>query len=473
MKAAVSAAGMTAAEIEAFKTGLTPQEAMERAGAALAEHAARFSRIFVCAWCGNNGGDGFVAARLLHDAGKTVAVRVFGDPKKLSDHARKNYEAIRPLITEEPMDDPDCVIDALFGIGFHGELTGEARAAAALVNGYRGKAYVLAADVPSGLSADTGKLAEGGVTADETVTFGAWKYGHFLGLDACGHVSVQDIGIPVISGVFVPEKADIVLRLQKLPASAHKGTCGHVGVIAGSRGMEGAGALAALAALRSGAGKVSLSVPEACVPFYDRRAPEIMVSVRRSVKDFIRDKDTVLFGPGLGRDGENEALLDELLETCTVPLIIDADGLWFLTREKLKNARCEILLTPHMGEAAHLFGCPISDLMADPFGASRRFLSGLNAKLLLKSHYHLTTVGETQVLSHWGCPGMATAGSGDVLAGLTAGLRLRHSGEDTLLLASYLHGTAGRLAEKEKTPWAMIASDVCEQLPAAFKTLTE
>ncbi len=459
---------MQKAEERAFKNGLDPREAMFNAGKCVFERAKRFSDILIVAGAGNNGGDGFVCADLLKKAGKNVTVVLIGDVSRLSDHAKYFFDKIS--ISKTFPQNPDCVIDALFGIGFHGTLEGAFLEGAKKINSYRGKSHIIAVDVPSGLNAVTGET-EYSVIADETVTFGAYKTGQLIGkgADVCGRLTLCDIDIPVESDTFYIEKDDI--HLPDIPRTAHKGTMGHVGVIAASFGMEGAGALCAISALRTSAGKVSLCVPQECTGFYSGRAPEVMLCVRDDIKKFIADKDAVVFGPGIGRDAASKELLEEIISVCRCPLIIDADGLYYASAEILRRAKCPVAVTPHMGEASRLFGVSIKELSCKPTEYASCFARESGAAVLLKSNYNVISDGKTNLISAFGCAGMATAGSGDTLAGILAGaILLQKNVLEGIKLASYIHGTAGRIAEEKHTAYAMTASDISENIGAAFKT---
>lgn len=249
----------------------------------------------------------------------------------------------------------------------------------------------------------------------------------------------------------------------KSKKTAHKGTQGHIGIIAGSFGMEGAAMLASAAAIKSGAGKVSLAVSEDIKKNFTRRAPEVMLTLRSD--EFISDKDVVLFGCGIGRKEDNKKILEFLIENCTCPLVIDADGLYFLTKEHLKKAKCPVILTPHMGEASRLFKVNMGDLIKNPVEIAMEFARETGATVLLKSNYNLVVNKDEAYISTFGCPGMATAGSGDVLAGIVASMvHIMPTNIEASINASYLHGTAGNFAQKEKTPYGVTASDILNNI---------
>ncbi len=469
MKYVVTPKEMLEAENTAFASGLEPLKAMDTAGNHIYEFAKAFDRILVVAGAGNNGGDGFKAACELHNSGKSVDVLFVGDKSKLSAHALHFYEKAVSLITDEIKADYQLVIDALFGIGFKGTLKDDFLDAVRLINSFKEKAHILSVDIPSGLNGLTGE-AENAVCADTTITFQAKKLGHIIGkgADFSGELIVKDIGIDLASAVLYPEPEDV--ELNKIAPTAHKGTQGHIGIIAGSLGMEGAALLASSAAIKTGAGKVSLAVDKNIISNFSHRAPEIMVTSRESTPDFIKDKSVVLFGCGIGRGADNKEILDTLINNCTCPLVIDADGLFFLTKEHLRNAKCPVILTPHMAEAARLFNTDIVTLLSAPIENCRKFHLETGATILLKSNYNLTVSFDGMFISQFGCKGMSTAGSGDVLAGLVAGaVNLQKNITEGVLLGAYLHGTAGRYAEKEKTEYAMTASDIINNIYNAFK----
>lgn len=451
---------MQNAEMRAFQNGLEPYVAMERAGTFVFSEAEKYNKILVVASSGNNGGDGFVAAMKLNELGKKVDVLFVGKEEKLSAHARKFYEKIKDNIISAPKNDYDCVIDAIFGIGFYGQIKGEFLNAVNLINSFKGKAKIISVDIPSGLNGLTGE-AENAVMADTTITFQAEKLGLIInkGADFSGEIKVCNIGIDVSSEVKRVNKVDF----PKIKNTAHKGTMGHIGIIAGSFGMEGAAMLASASAIKSGAGKVSLAVSEDIKNNFTLRAPEVMVTLRN--EDFIKDKDVVLFGPGIGRKEDNKKILEFLIKNCNVPLVIDADGLYFLTKDLIKNAKCPIILTPHMGEASRLFNVGVGELIKNPVEITKEFVKETGVTIILKSNYNLIVDKNETYISAFGCPGMATAGSGDVLAGIVSSMvHIMPNYIDALINASYLHGTAGNIAQKEKTPYGVTASDILNNI---------
>lgn len=460
MKFVVTPEKMQEVEKLSFKNGLEPYDAMEKAGTYVFLETEKYNKILVVANSGNNGGDGFVAAMKLKEAGKRVHVLFIGKAEKLNSHAKKFYDKIKNDIIKEPENDYDCVIDAIFGIGFRGEAEGVFLDAINLINSFKNKAKIISVDIPSGLNGLTGE-AENAVMADTTVTFQAEKIGLIInrGADFSGEIKVKDIGIEISSDLKRVDKVDF----PKIKNTVHKGTQGHIGVIAGSFGMEGAAMLASAASIKAGAGKVSLAVSEDIKNNFTLRAPEVMLTLRND--NFVKDKDVVLFGCGIGRSKDNEEILKYLIKNCRVPLVIDADGLYFLKKDLIKKAQCPIIITPHMSEASRLFNVSIGELIKNPVEITREFAKNTGVTVLLKSNYNLIVDKNEAYISTFGCPGMATAGSGDVLAGITASMvHIMPSYIEALINASFLHGKAGRLAQKEKTPYGVIASDILNNI---------
>ena len=271
-----------------------------------------------------------------------------------------------------------------------------------------------------------------------------------------------------------PTINEIAPLLPEIKDTVHKGDLGHIGVIAGSLGMEGAAILATKALTKMCVGKITLAVPKDIINNFSSRAPEVMVTNRDNLTEFIKDKDVVLFGCGFGRGEDNKKTAEFLLNNCSCPIIIDADGLYFLTKDMLKSAKCPVILTPHLKEASRLFNCTIDDLIKDPQKITSDFAKETKVTILLKSHYNFITDGNEKYLCHFGTKGMAKGGSGDVLAGITAGaVNLTNSSVKGCLLASFIHGFAGKQAQKEKTEYSMTPSDIIDNIYKAFIELNK
>jgi NAD(P)H-hydrate epimerase len=459
---------------------------MQRAGdaacAAVRRHWPAARAIAVLCGPGNNGGDGYVVARLAQAAGLDVRTLTFSDPKSLRGDAALAWrdfaaaggrtEAFRAGAFERA----DLVVDALLGTGLKRPLAGEFRAAIELMN--RAARPVLALDVPSGLDADSG-LADGGlaVRATRTLAFVALKSGYYLG-EAADHVGTLEFaGLGLAPGVRANET--VVLRridggiaglaLPPRLRSAHKGDHGHV-VIVGGHAMPGAAQLAGEAALRAGAGLVTVATSaEAAVAVLAGR-PELIVRVAETQQelDDLLAAGTIAIGPGLGTRPETERAIDTALRV-PAGIVLDADALNHLAAHPRRSDRW--ILTPHPGEAARLLGLKTNDVQRDRLGAVRALVARYGGTCVLKG-INTLVFGETP--TPWVCdrgnPGMATAGSGDVLTGVIAALLA--STREPLLAAvagAFLHAEAGDRAARAGVR-GMIASDIVGELRGVVNT---
>ena len=441
-------------------------------------------------WCGpgNNGGDGVAAARLLLEMGWRVKCVLVGDRERMTDDClemeRRLAEAGGMLEDFDPEDQErymgyDVAIDALFGVGLARDLEGDAALAAHMTR--RGTGWVVSADVPSGVHADTGDVMGAAVKADVTVTFSRGKPGLFVGKGAVhsGRVVVADIGIPeelypegACSTVLVERE---LLHLRRRPVDGHKGDFGRVFILAGSRGYTGAAALCARAAVRGGAGLVTVAVPEDVYPIVAVKCDEAMVQPwpedDGELVEQAKGCDAALIGPGLGQGERAERLVLKLMKELTCPVILDADGLNLISRHiNILDERepMTTTLTPHDGEFARLSGCELP--IRDRLGTARAFAERHHCILALKGHRTITTAGGACLINSTGNPGMAKGGSGDALAGLMAALTAQKAA-DPSVLAVWLHGRAGDLAAEDKGEYGMTPSDLIEQIPYAIKEL--
>jgi NAD(P)H-hydrate epimerase len=423
---------------------------MERAGFAVALEAARLgagygSRVVVLAGAGNNGGDGYVAARHLARRGAVVTVLALGEPRtKLASDAatawRRHGGTVRPL--DHPVE-ADLIIDAVFGVGFHGELP------AAVTAWESHPAPVVAVDVPSGLNGTTGEAALGTIAADVTVALSHYKVGHFLGAgpDVSGKVTLAELGLPPAEPTLLLCEVEDALRPPRRRV-AHKWSAGSVAVVGGSEGMAGAAVLAAKAALRFGAGAVATFVPGALAAELDAAHPEIMT---RGVGDGASWRgvapaavvaaterfDVLIVGPGLG--GDCEELVAGVLDSARQPVVLDADGLNASSVDILDRRAAETVLTPHAGEFARLTGDEAS------YQAAMTLAATTDTVVLLKGPATIVAdQGSTPWLVVSGGAELATVGSGDVLAGMIGALRARGvEGAAAARSAAYWHGEAG------------------------------
>lgn len=442
---------------------------------------------------GNNGGDGLAVARLLLGEGWGVKCVLVGNREKMTSDSREMerrlLEAGGALEDFQPDHRGDYMgydvtIDALFGVGLHSDLRPDAAEAVSCM----GSAWwTVAVDMPSGVNADTGELMGLAVKADVTVTFSLAKRGLFVGKGAVhsGRVVVADIGVP--RDLLQNEEGFPMVTVEKPTfrprrRDAHKGDFGKVFILGGSRGYTGAPCLAARAAVRGGAGLVTVAVPEDIYPIVAAKCcDEAMVwPVPGSYEELLKiaqAADIVLIGPGLGQSGEVEKRVLSLLRDITCPVILDADGLNILSRhiDVLDKRSAPTVLTPHDGEFARLIGCALP--IYDRLGVAEKFVkTHPNAILVLKGHRTITAASDGQghvrcFINTTGNPGMAQGGSGDALGGLMASLCAQ--GEKDIVSAVWLHGRAGDLAAQEKGERGMTVGDLIEAIPYAIKECEE
>ncbi|MCD8376038.1 MAG: NAD(P)H-hydrate dehydratase, partial [Oscillospiraceae bacterium] len=434
---------------------------------------------------GNNGGDGVAAARLLLKQGWSVRCFLVGRREKMTEDCREMERRLREAggrledFEEEPPEGEfDAAVDALFGIGLNSPLRPEAARAAAWMNRL---GRVVSADIPSGVHADTGEALGCAVRAAVTVTFSTGKPGLFVGDGAVcsGRVVVEDIGIP--ADLLAQPCRTAVTEKPLLPRrarAAHKGDFGRLLIVAGSLGYTGAPILASRAAVRSGAGLVTLAVPEEIYPITAVRCEEAMAVPLPENPEALLERaagcGAVLLGPGLGQGERAEKLTLALLERLEKPVILDADGLNILSRhiDVLDNRPAPTVLTPHDGEFARLSGCPLP--ITDRLQAARAFAQAHRCVLVLKGHRTITAFPDGRcAVNPTGNPGMARGGAGDALAGLLAGLWVQFPREETVPTAVWLHGRAGDLAARDRGEYGMTVGDLLERLPEAMMECEE
>lgn len=471
MERIITPGRMQAMEQEFMRdTGTPGLLLMERAAQAVAERLLAMTdrgAVFLCG-PGNNGGDGYAAARLFAAAGRDAWVWALSDPEKLAGDARENWQRcvaagipVRRLDAMPQRAPEGCgaVVDALFGTGLARPLDGLYADAVHWMNACG--LSVLAVDMPSGTS-------ELMVCAAETVAFHLRKPAHVLypGRLLLGHVTVADIGIPYDASpedYLAMSDADVPALLPARPENAHKGTCGHALVLAGSFGMAGAAGLCANAALRGGAGLVTVACPEAIVPTVQQLAPCATCVTHAQLPEAVQGKVAIAVGPGLGRDAAVGALLAALL-TQPVPQVWDADALNWLA-ENPARLGSRIVITPHPGEAARLLGCATGDVTADPLAAAQALHTRYGAVALLKGATTVIVANERRALNLSGTPGMATGGSGDVLTGLIAALLAQGLAPlDAAQLGAFLHGRAGEATAARRGIRSMTAADLLDAL---------
>ncbi len=457
---------------------------MCRAGeAAFADILEQFDRVqqwLVVCGAGNNAGDGYVIARLALDAGIDVVTMALTEPQQLRGDAQRAWQDFKDAggttVTFDPelLATADVVIDALLGTGIDRPVSGIYREAIEAI--CQASLPVVAIDMPSGLNGNTGAIMGVAVSADLTVTFVGLKQGFYLGAgpDLVGEIRFYDLAIPAeaIAGIkptlrrFMAD--DLATALPPRHPTDHKGRFGHVLVVGGNRGMGGAARLAGEAALRSGAGRVSIATHPEVAAYIGADRPELMVRGIDSVSDLdqlIARASVIALGPGLGQDDWSRGLLRQVL-TVAQPKVLDADALNLLAATPMH--RDDWVLTPHPGEAATLLGQSTADVQGDRLSALHELNVRYGGVTVLKGHGTLTgAVGELPFLIDRGNPGMATAGMGDVLTGIVAGL-LAQWPEQPLVVAAaavFAHAVAGdRAAVRGQR--GLLAGDLFAELRA-------
>lgn len=437
---------------------------------------------------GNNGGDGIATARFLLREGWRVKCVLVGERKKMTGDSREMERRLIEWGGSLEQFDPECrqeyvgydvAIDALFGVGLHSELRSDAQEAVRMMKWAQ---WVVSADIPSGIHADTGEELGRAVKADVTVTFSVGKPGLYVGKGAVnsGRVVVADIGVPED----LPDEEACTTAVMDQPClprrrrDAHKGDFGKLFIVAGSVGYTGAPALAAAAAVRCGAGLVTLAVPEEIYPIAAVKCDEAMVwpwpEQYEDILEKARSCDAVLIGPGLGQSDRAKRIVLGLLRDLTCPVILDADGLNILSKhmDVLDQRSALTILTPHDGEFARLSGCDLP--VANRLSTAREFAVRHNCVLVLKGHRTITAAWSGKcVINTTGNPGMARGGSGDALAGLIAGMFVQGKTPDHVAQAVWIHGRAGDLAAADKGEYGMTVGDLIGQIPYAMKECEE
>ena len=468
------------------QTALQASDLMQYAGEGIAEALMRFAQlhqlqnptVLFLAGSGNNGGDAFIAAYELADQGWGVCCLLAGLPDRLKEPAAAAYKraiqsGIEVIASPDPADwsiepEADIVVDALVGTGVKGAPQGVMAAAIKRADQLADDRLIVAVDMPSALQ----------VRADLTLALGLPKtaMAQAEAAEVCGRIDVIDIGIPsaLVEGVAGADEELLVAQdlralFKRRARRSHKGQYGHLLCIGGSYGMSGAITLAAQAGMRSGAGWVSVQTAVAIEASVAVAVPEAMVASEPPE----RPADAVLMGPGMGCNGlMRERVLGELVRS-EIPLVLDADALGVLTDDlaSLREAQRPMVLTPHPGEFAKLFGLPIAEVEADRVAMVRMAAMRLGVVMILKGARTLIASPEGKVaINSTGNPGMASAGMGDLLAGLVGGLLAQGLAPFEAACAGvWLHGTAGDIAAAAGAEHSLIAGDLLKTLPDAFR----
>ena len=499
---------------------------MENAGAAAAHYSvvrfgtAAAGRAVILCGKGNNGGDGLVCARRLKEkvSGSNPVVLLFAQPSALKGDAAVNLEKWKKaggtlrIVADEKLWQGErdlvaaasLVIDALLGTGLSGPVEGLLRTVIDDVNSLCRRARVFSLDIPSGMSSDTGESPGASIRAGATLAYAAPKLGELLppNCDSVGKLSVAEIGIPQQVLDENPEfqfhwatPGDYAALPLDREASGHKGSYGHVLVVAGSLGKTGAAALAGIAALRAGAGLVTIATPESCVPVVASFYPELMVEPLPetdartiSMRSFdygrfdalLAGKTVLALGPGITTYPETQEFVHAVLRDCSLPVILDADGLNAFTRrlQHLRSRRwANLVLTPHPGELSRMIGRGTAEVQGRRLETAVEAATIAGAPVILKGYRSILAMPDGRAWFHGpGNPGMATGGTGDALTGILAGLTAQFGTENwerVLSLGVYLHGLAGDRAAEELGQEGMTATDLIRNIPPAFQRLKQ
>jgi ADP-dependent NAD(P)H-hydrate dehydratase / NAD(P)H-hydrate epimerase len=482
---------------------------MENAGTAVADyvlsHHSVAAHIVVFCGKGNNGGDGFVAARKLRERGKNVDVILLADPKELRGDAAVMFAKLSTAATvirssselKQTTQSPhaDLFIDAILGTGFKPPVTGLYAEAIALIS--TSGVPVVAVDIPSGADADTmGPQGERIARADAVVTFTAPRPAHVFSTLTSGPTVVAPIGSPpeaIISSLKlnVITAPDLAAFVAPRPADSNKGIYGHVLVVGGSLGKAGAAAMAGLAPLRTGAGLSTVATAKSVLgtvaafhpemmtePLPETDAGSISARAREKIEALAKGKSVVAIGPGISRDPETVDLVRGLIAGLQSSIVLDADGLnAFDGRTAELNGKGRTLvITPHPGEMARLVNSSVAEVQKDRLGVARRFAQEHEVIVVLKGYRSLVVKPDGEAwVNMTGNPGMSTGGTGDILTGITAGMIAQHPKDAfrAVLAAVHLHGLSGDVMKAVVGEHSMVATDLLQGLPVAFRVLRQ
>jgi hydroxyethylthiazole kinase-like uncharacterized protein yjeF len=511
----VTASEMSAIDRETIRGHVPGIDLMERAGKGVADELLRYakppktSRIVIVCGRGNNGGDGLVVSRLLRRKGYRPKTYLLGGSSEITGDALTNLRRCRKAgITIRETDSKtgkamaalvddlakaDLIVDAVFGTGFSGIPKGQAQDVINEINA--SPAIKVAVDIPSGVDSSTGR-ATVAVEADLTVTMALPKRGHLLlpGKALTGELVIHDIGVPpevVVQAnpdTFVLGRNDVQTVLPVRPPEAHKWSCGFVAAMCGSTGYTGAATLACLSALRVGCGLVTLAIPRSLNTIMETKLTEVMtlpvdetpegtlaVKARKHLRDLIDRADAVAIGPGLSRDAETIRLLRGLVPGVGKPCVLDADGINAFAGQsrKLRTLGFPLVITPHAGEASRLFGVDKDDILAAPVDFARNAAENLGLVMVLKGAPTVIAGPDGDVfINPTGNQGLATAGSGDVLTGIIAGLLAqRVPALEAASAGCYIHGLTSDILFEEIGYYGFLAGDLSDTIPQALANI--
>lgn len=492
--------------------GIPALTLMENAGTAVAEFVmTRYpsaKRIGVICGKGNNGGDGFVAARKLHEAGREVCLVLLADRSELRGDAAEMFTKLpvapslarsREELKGEParaVFDADVLVDAILGTGFRPPVSGLYAEAIAALNA--SDAPSVAVDIPSGADADVmGEQTVAVARADAVVTFTAPRPAHIFGLLTTGPTLVAPIGSPqeaIVSSLRLNAitAREVAPLIGPRRADANKGNFGHVLVIGGSVGKAGAAAMAGMAALRAGAGLSTVCTPKSVLPTVAGFHPEVMtepleeteaggISMRaldRRVDALVEGKAVLAVGPGISRHAETAEFARTVVKKYKIPIVLDADGVnAFEGHAAELNGRARsLVITPHPGEMARLAGSTVAAVQRDRLNVARTFAREHEVIVVLKGHRTLIAQPDGEVwVNTTGNPGMATGGTGDILTGMISGFIAQNPDRivEAMIAAVHLHGLAGDVACESMGEHSLVATDLLKALPEAFRRVRE
>lgn len=466
------------------KIGIPSAVLMERAALSVVEEIERLNvshgRVLIVVEGGNNGGDGLAVGRILLERGYKVDIYYIGGFEKVSQGFQQQWSILHHMGVRFRKTIPNkeyaVIVDGIFGVGLSREVQGVQKKAIEAMNHM--DAIKVAIDIPSGIDATTGEVLGAAFYADYTVTFGLKKLGMFFldGIDACGTVICKPIGFPaqavahVKPMIYAYDNSDLD-KLPKRVNNSNKGTYGRVAVIAGSKNMSGAAFLCSKAAYSTGAGLVKIYTHESNRTILQSQLPEAVMmtyddyeGALACIEDALQWATVIVVGPGLGVDTVSERMLYELLMNAEVPMVVDADALNILSNniELLRTSSVQIIMTPHMKEMSRLIQRPVEEIAKNRFVIAREFAKKMQVTLVLKDAKSIATNGGQQTYMNLaGNNGMSTGGSGDVLAGIIAGMLAGGlTLADAARMGTYVHCRAGDLAAEHKGNYAMLASDI-------------
>jgi ADP-dependent NAD(P)H-hydrate dehydratase / NAD(P)H-hydrate epimerase len=469
--------------------------------------------IFIFCGKGNNGGDGLAIARHLFNPGGNIYTFITDKKRDLKGDAQLNSNILQRMMNEKENErkliynqisnikeldqfpEPDMIIDAVFGTGIKGNIDGISKSIIEYIN--QSNKIKVAIDIPSGLNGTTGEIGNIAIKADMTITMATPKTGLLInkGPELCGNLFIADISMPLSllnkhkSKRYLIEEKDIRKRLPKRNYDAHKYSCGKVFVLSGSLGLTGAAAMCSESVIRSGAGAAILGIPESLNLVMEEKLTEVMtvplpetsektLSPKgiKTIMEYVNWADVVLLGPGLSQNKDTKKLIITLMHEIKKPLILDADALNNLKEntELIKSYKNEIIITPHYGELSRLIKTPANDIAVNRIEIAKKTAKEYNLTLILKGAPSIIADKQENIyINSTGNPGMATAGAGDVLAGLVAGFFAQtQKPVDAALLGMFIHGLAGDFAREAMGELSLIATDIQKNISKAIKYLS-